>query len=292
VYVDSVNLDSIVGPQGGSASAASPRSAGRAWTAGSPTASPVVPSSRLVPRGRGEAGTAAARQEPQPQAPYDEAASPAVPAVAGAEEFPAPPTSGRARAGDPRAQAEFEQFFENHHRELARFAFLLSGDRDTAEDITAEALTSAWVHWERVQAADSPLAYVRGSVANLAAGRIRRTVRERNVLAKLGRQLPLQTTSGPDVPAVLDLESALMRLPLRKRQCVVLRHGLDLSEAETAATLGISVGTVKSQTSKAVSELERLLTPSRPGTGQQAPAPGLARRKRPRVRVALRGGEA
>ncbi|WP_049806799.1 SigE family RNA polymerase sigma factor [Pseudofrankia inefficax] len=213
-----------------------------------------------------------------------------------AEEFPEPPTADwrPANAGGRPAQAEFEKFFEAHHRELARFAFLLSGDRDAAEDITAEALTSAWVHWDRVQAADNPLAYVRRSVANLAAGRIRRTVRERNVLAKLGRQLPIQATNGPDVPAVLDLESALLRLPLRKRQCVILRHGLDLSEAETADTLGISIGTVKSQTSKAVSELERLLAAGGTGAGATASAgAGATARKRPRIRrVALRGGEA
>ncbi|MBL7493285.1 SigE family RNA polymerase sigma factor [Frankia sp. AgB1.9] len=213
-----------------------------------------------------------------------------------AEEFPEPPTADQRPAGavGRPAQAEFEKFFEAHHRELARFAFLLSGDRDAAEDITAEALTSAWVHWDRVQAADNPLAYVRRSVANLAAGRIRRTVRERNVLAKLGRQLPIQATNGPDVPAVLDLESALLRLPLRKRQCVILRHGLDLSEAETADTLGISIGTVKSQTSKAVSELERLLAAGGSGVGATSSSGASATaRKRPRLRrVALRGGEA
>ncbi|MEU5047990.1 sigma factor-like helix-turn-helix DNA-binding protein, partial [Streptomyces griseorubiginosus] len=49
------------------------------------------------------------------------------------------------------------------------------------------------------------------------------------------------------------------RLPYRKRACVVLRHALDLSEKETAAALGISVGTVKSQTSKGMAELEKLL---------------------------------
>jgi RNA polymerase sigma-70 factor (sigma-E family) len=216
--------------------------------------------------------------------------------VSSSAEFPAAPAGHQppADTGDGSALTEFERFFERHHRELARFAFLLSGDRDTAEDITAEALTSAWVHWERVQAADNPLAYVRRSVANLAAGRIRRTVRERNLLAKLGRQLPVQTTNGPDVPAVLDLESALLRLPLRKRQCVILRHGLDLSEAETAETLGVSVGTVKSQTSKAVSELERLLAAGAPGFEvSNSPGVSAAARKRPRIRrVALRGGEA
>jgi RNA polymerase sigma-70 factor (sigma-E family) len=198
-------------------------------------------------------------------------------------------------------QAEFERFFENHHRELARQAYLLSGDRDAAEDITAEALTSAWINWGRVQAADSPLAYVRRTVANIAAGRIRRAVRDRNLLTRLGRQLPAQSTPERDIPAVLDVESALMRLPLRKRQCVVLRYCLDLSEAETAEILQISVGTVKSQTSKGVAELERQL--STPGEHPHPREPRVAA-ARPRgdrrtpseaassALIWLRGGEA
>ncbi|WP_232303742.1 SigE family RNA polymerase sigma factor [Pseudofrankia sp. DC12] len=282
MYIDDVSLNELGGPRHGSAS----RSAARARSVNPSrvTATPSRPASRVFPPSGttpGRAGTGALRP----------AAGPAQ-----AEEFPEPPTADRhpAGAGGRPAQAEFERFFEAHHRELARFAYLLSGDRDAAEDITAEALTSAWVHWDRVQAADNPLAYVRRSVANLAAGRIRRTVRERNVLAKLGRQLPIQATNGPDVPAVLDLESALLRLPLRKRQCVILRHGLDLSEAETADTLGISIGTVKSQTSKAVSELERLLAAGGPGVpAANSAGASAAARKRPRIRrVALRGGEA
>jgi DNA-directed RNA polymerase specialized sigma24 family protein len=64
---------------------------------------------------------------------------------------------------------------------------------------------------------------------------------------------------GPDAAVVLDVRAALTRLPFRKRTCVVMRHALDLSEKDTAAALGISVGTVKSQTSKGMAELERLL---------------------------------
>jgi RNA polymerase sigma-70 factor (sigma-E family) len=272
VYFDDVSLDDLAGQPAAPTMApgthvATPPAARGAWTHEGVAAVPCV-AERLVGPVSDAAHATAAQATPQ-------------------ETFPAPPASGGARPGGRPAQAEFERFFEAHHRELARFAFLLSGDRDAAEDITAEALTSAWVHWDRVQAADNPLAYVRRSVANLAAGRIRRTVRERNVLAKLGRQLPIQTTNGPDLPAVLDLESALLHLPLRKRQCVILRHGLDLSEAETAETLGISIGTVKSQTSKAVGELERLLAGAAAPSGAGAPA-----RKRPSIRVALRGGQA
>jgi RNA polymerase sigma-70 factor (sigma-E family) len=210
---------------------------------------------------------------------------------------------GRAApATDTVRAAAFEQFFETHHRDLARYAYLLTGDRDLADDITAEALTSTWTHWDRVQAADSPIAYVRRTVANLAAGRVRRAVRDRTLLARLGRQLPsTQSTPDRDVPAAVDIESALMRLPLRKRQCVVLRYCLDLSEAETASQLRISVGTVKSQTSKGVAELERLLS----GSSDQHPRHQRAarsRRSRPSRRASsepspspfmrLRGGQA
>ena len=229
----------------------------------------------------------------------DTSASPAeYPSASPAEGAPEP-----AGIGGGQAQADFERFFETHHRDLSRYAYLLSGDREIAEDITAEALTATWTHWDRVQAADSPIAYVRRTVTNLAAGRVRRIVRDRNLLTRLGRQLPaVQTVADRDVPAALDLQAALMRLPLRKRQCVVLRHCLDLSEADTAAQLGISVGTVKSQTSKGVAELERLLSNS----GDQQSRHQRATRQRgsqPRPRRAkaepnvapfarLRGGEA
>jgi DNA-directed RNA polymerase specialized sigma24 family protein len=55
------------------------------------------------------------------------------------------------------------------------------------------------------------------------------------------------------------VRTALTRLPVRRRACVLLRHAFDLSEKDTAMALGISVGTVKSQTSKGMAELERML---------------------------------
>jgi len=61
------------------------------------------------------------------------------------------------------------------------------------------------------------------------------------------------------VAAVVDVRAALDRLPFGKRACVVLRHAFDLSEKDTARALGISVGAVKSQTSKGLAELERVL---------------------------------
>lgn len=163
-------------------------------------------------------------------------------------------------AADERAREEFRLFFERHHRELSRFAYLLSGDPDVADDLAADAFVAAWSQWDRVRSAASSLGYVRGIVANLASNRLRRLIRERVRLSTIGVQ---ERAEGPDVPAVVDVRSALMRLPVRKRACVVLRYAIDLSEEDTAEALGISVGTVKSQTSKASAELVALLRPWR-----------------------------
>jgi RNA polymerase sigma factor (sigma-70 family) len=77
-----------------------------------------------------------------------------------------------------------------------------------------------------------------------------------------------ERTEEPDLAANTDVRAALALLPVRKRACVILRHYYGLSERETAATLGISVGTVKSQTSRGVAELAALLgVRERRGTG-------------------------
>jgi RNA polymerase sigma-70 factor (sigma-E family) len=173
--------------------------------------------------------------------------------------------------------AAFHSFFEQHYAELARFAYLLTGEADAADDLAADALVAMWRRWDRVRGAEHPAAYARGVVANLARSRVRSAVRERRRVALFWSQRP-ERTDGPDLPAVLDLREALQRLPFRKRACVVLRHAFDLSERDTAAALGISVGTVKSQTSRGIAELERLLEPRASDSGTvQAPAHRTAR---------------
>jgi RNA polymerase sigma-70 factor (sigma-E family) len=153
----------------------------------------------------------------------------------------------------------YQAFFEQHHAHLARLAYLITGDPNVADDLAADALVEIWRHWRRVQAADNPLAYARGVLANLARNWIRRQRRER--LALLGR-LFSEEFRGPDVPAVMDVRDALRRLPLRRRECVVLRYAFDVPEREVAEILGISVGTVKSQTSRGADQLAALLRDS------------------------------
>jgi RNA polymerase sigma-70 factor (sigma-E family) len=159
---------------------------------------------------------------------------------------------------DDAAAVEFHAFFERHYAELSRLAHLLTGESDTADDLAADALLALWHRWDRVRAADHPAAYARGVVANLARTRIRSAVRERRRIALFWSQRE-ENTENPDVAGVVDVREALRRLPFRKRACVVLRHAFDLSEKDTAQALGVSVGTVKSQTSKGMAELQRLL---------------------------------
>jgi RNA polymerase sigma-70 factor (sigma-E family) len=156
--------------------------------------------------------------------------------------------------------AQFHDFFERHHAELARLSWLLTGEADAADDLAADALVALWQRWDRLREAEYPLAYARGVVANMARERIRAATRERRRIALFWSRGPHQVQD-PDVAAVMDVRAALDRLPFRKRACVVLRHAFDLSEKDTALALGISVGAVKSQTSKGMAELERVLGP-------------------------------
>ncbi|ORT56872.1 SigE family RNA polymerase sigma factor [Streptomyces sp. CB03238] len=172
--------------------------------------------------------------------------------------MPRPVPARRGTAADSDAAAEFHDFFERHYAELARLAHLLTGEADAADDLAADALLALWHRWDRVRAAEHPAAYARGVVANLARSRIRSAVRERRRIALFWSQHATHTDD-PDIPSVVDVQGALRTLPFRKRACVVLRHAFDLSERDTALSLGISVGTVKSQTSKAMAQLERLL---------------------------------
>jgi RNA polymerase sigma-70 factor (sigma-E family) len=166
----------------------------------------------------------------------------------------------------PGTTRAFQEFFAAHYTDLAQLARRLTGETDAADDLAAETLLQLWQHWDRVTGADNPLAYARGVVAVLVRNRLRRLLRERHCLERhcltsigsagsvvLGRQ------ESSDVDAVLDVRDALRRMPRGRRACVLLRYGHGLSEAETADVLGISVGTVKSQTSRGADQLARLL---------------------------------
>lgn len=158
------------------------------------------------------------------------------------------------RTGEPDdGMPGFAAFVAQHGRGLDRLAYLMLGDQHEAEDLAADALLAAWQHWDRVRQADNPLAYVRRILVNQASGHFRRRAREMSMMGRL-RLTATHDMHDPDTAVVVDVRSALLRLPPRRRACLVLRHAFQLTEYEVAQTLRVSVGTVKSQTSKAVTQ--------------------------------------
>lgn len=159
------------------------------------------------------------------------------------------------RNGHDARRRDFAAFVAEHARGLNRLGYLMLSDEHAAEDVAADALLAAWQHWDRVRAVDNPLAYVRRILVNMAMERIRHRARETTLLVRL----ELATTAGtndPDSASAVDVRAALLRLPPRRRACLVLRHAFDLSEEAVAQILGVTVGTVKSQTSKALAQFK------------------------------------
>lgn len=165
--------------------------------------------------------------------------------------------------------------FDAHYGGLCRLATLLLDDPGQAEEAVQEAFLRTFVGWRRLRHPERAGAYLRAAVVNQCRSRGRRRMTEqrgnRAVWAdamEVGRSPDVERTS--EVMAVLD---AVRSLPTRQREAVVLRYYADLSEADVARALGCSVGTVKSQLSKARLTLARLLE----DTGTAAPVTGAAR---------------
>lgn len=145
--------------------------------------------------------------------------------------------------------------FEKHYIPLLRLCALLSGSRAEAEDIVQEAFVKvAPKIGELEQEAIGP--YLRRIVVNLWRNQRRRLATEIRALGRLwvARSVVEGSTEEHD-----EVWRLVFHLPPRRRACVVLRYYEDLPEAEVAAVLGCSVGTVKSQTSRALATLQKEL---------------------------------
>lgn len=160
---------------------------------------------------------------------------------------------------------EFRSFVESRAAALHRSAYLLCGDWHLAHDLVQEALAKAYRHWGRIVRADSSEAYVRRIVVNEVNRHWRRHRHRAGVVdSRHDRLVPEGLDAAPDASDGVILRAglfqALLALPARQRATVVLRYLDGLSERETAAVLNCSEGTVKSQTSRALSSLKTYLT--------------------------------
>ncbi len=147
---------------------------------------------------------------------------------------------------------DFRTFAASRWPGLVRLAFGLTGDRFLAEDIAQTALARAYVAWRRVSRADDPDAYVRRILVNTSNRRFRR----RRVTEQPGN-LPETPVDGPAdlIGERTALVAALHQLPPRQRAVIVLRYWQDLTDAQIAAALGCSPGTVRSQLARALAKL-------------------------------------
>jgi len=155
-------------------------------------------------------------------------------------------------------EVEFERFVALSGRSLLRTAWLLTGDRGHAQDIVQTALERTARRWSRLDGA--PEAYARVCVINLATDRWRRR-RSRVAeapLQDLGERAGVHLDNVAPAELRGDLLAALRQLPRRQRAVLVLRYFADLDEADTARTLGVSVGTVKSSASRGLARLRDL----------------------------------
>lgn len=146
---------------------------------------------------------------------------------------------------------DFARYVRARQHALLRAAYLVCGDAHLAEDLLQQAFAKVALRWDRLRH-ENPDAYIRRILYRDAISSWRRTRRERvvEVLPDAGR--PDQSAA---VAERLDLERALATLTPKQRAVVVLRFLEDRSEADTAEVLGVSVGTVKSQTHTALARL-------------------------------------
>ncbi len=147
------------------------------------------------------------------------------------------------------ARLPFEHFVATRARSLRRTAYLLTQDSHLADDLTQTALAKAWPAWSRIES--SPDGYVRKIMLHTYQQWWRR---KWNGEAPT-EHLPEQAYHDVSADLAHEVRGALARLPRRQRAVIVLRFYEDLTEVETARLLECSVGTVKSQTSKALAKL-------------------------------------
>ena len=157
-------------------------------------------------------------------------------------------------------RADFDRFVSDNTDALLRAAYLIVWDLPEAEDLVQETLLKVAKRWPRVRRMEHPGAYARRIMVNLALDRSVRVFRRRQ---ELTGELNVDGRVDPGGQSALEtrdeLLSAIALLPPRQRAVLVLRYFLDLPEAEVAAALKCSLGTVKSTASRGLARLEQTL---------------------------------
>ena len=173
----------------------------------------------------------------------------------------------------PEHEREFREFVAARSAGLLRTAyFLTGGDIHDAQDLLQTALIATARHWSRITKREQPEAYVRQALARHQINRWRSRARRPETLVSAPPEQPGAGDDHARVELRQGLLSALRALPPRQRAVVVLRYYEDRSEAEVAALLHIAVGTVRSQTAKALANLRAAYGPAEDRSPSPQPA--------------------
>jgi RNA polymerase sigma-70 factor (sigma-E family) len=175
--------------------------------------------------------------------------------------FPTTPAEWSAAS----AETVVTALYQIHAIGLIRLAIVMVGSRPAAEDVVQEAFCGLYRRWDKLSEKENALSYLRSSVLNGCRSELRRRIRNGSRAAHAAL---VGDSASAEYAALIGEEhrevlAALRRLPHRQRESLVLRFYLELSEQEIAASMGVSRGTVKSTTSRALTALGRLLQEGR-----------------------------
>ena len=172
-------------------------------------------------------------------------------------------TAGSPGAGmdQPSAAEQVTLLYRLHGMDLIRIAAVMLGSRAAAEDAVQDAFCGLFRKWHQLSDPRKALPYVRSAVMNRCRSELRRQARLERRADHNHRPLGAES---PEQAAILgeehrDVLAALRLLPHRQREVLILRYFMDLPEPDIATAMGISQGTVKSTTSRAIAALARRL---------------------------------
>ncbi len=131
----------------------------------------------------------------------------------------------------------FEEWYRAEHPRVLGLLVVVSGNRDTGLEATAEAFTRALERWDRVREMDSPAAWTYRVGVNIVRRRLWRAAFE-------GSHRLVGSDTAPSIELDADVWAAVRRLPTRQRTAIALRYVCDLTNGEIAAAMGVAVGTV------------------------------------------------
>jgi RNA polymerase sigma factor (sigma-70 family) len=149
---------------------------------------------------------------------------------------------------------DFDDEFDALAALAYRTAYRMLGSRQEAEEVAQEAMTRALMHWGRIEQ------HARGWVCRVASNQAIGVLRKRRRALLAGERSAAVTLADGLIDRV-DLQRALLLLPRRQREVLVLRYVVDLPEAEVARALGLTVGTVKTHAHRALASIRVALAP-------------------------------